>query len=306
MLSKKFLFDNRKEMVIGMCISLAITGGIAQSTVASAANYKTQTLAVSKRIVDDGVVNTRPFNINDYTYTFNVHTESFTLEPCMTEQTVIAEEPVALSEEVASNILEEERKITEEVNNLLYNETIQNQSKVLTEEELCARAEYNVLNDVEACSSEKKTYMKYQLVTDEGSAQYKLLNSEECYTDMNTGIRMVGDRYCIAIGTGYGAEVGTCVDLVLADESIVKCIVAEVKSDAHTDEETHTYHVGGYDKGKYYAGDGSVAEFVVDGDVYFNLCDGSGTVNWVDGLSGKILKVVVIPDDVVVVDDFNV
>lgn len=31
---------------------------------------------------------------------------------------------------------------------------------------------------------------------------------------------------------------------------------------------THRYHVGGYDKGIYYEGDGSVIEFVVDTDVY--------------------------------------
>lgn len=171
------------------------------------------------------------------------------------------------------------------------------------ENDLCVSTEPNVSSNRD-CNSAKKTYMYYTSVTNEATEQYKLLNSDSCYTDSETGVRMVGNRYCIALGTGYCSEVGTRVNLVLEDGSIIKCILGDVKSDRHTDNETHTYHVGGYEGNQYYKGDGSVAEFIVDKDVFLDVReDKSGTVNWVDGFDGKIEKVVIIPDDAVLAED---
>lgn len=171
------------------------------------------------------------------------------------------------------------------------------------EVDYCNNAVANVHNEISECRSNTKTYMAYTAVTSRNSRQYKLLNSPECYTN-EYGLRMIGERYCIALGTGYCREIGTKVDLVLEDGSIVKCILGDVKSDAHTDEATHTYHVGGYEDGVLYAGDGSVAEFIVDNAVY-NSARGnnSGSVSWIDGLDGKIIKVVVLPSDMTLAED---
>lgn len=147
---------------------------------------------------------------------------------------------------------------------------------------VCNAASENVPNDVDGCRSNVKTYMTYTSVTAKNSNQYKLLYSDECYTDELTGLRMVGERYCIAVGTGYCSEIGTKIDLVLDNGNVVKCILGDVKADVHTDE-TNRFH----------AVDGSVAEFIVDSDVYDELCNGSGNVNWIDGLDGTIVKVVV-------------
>lgn len=153
--------------------------------------------------------------------------------------------------------------------------------------------------------SSAKTFMYYTSITNRKTKQYRLQNSEECYTDPETGIRMVGNRYCIALGTGYCKKIGTRIDLVLENGEIIQCILGEVKSDRHTDEATHTYHVGGYDDdGIYREGDGSVAEFIVDKGVFLEVRkEKSGNVNWVDGFDGRISKVIVIPDDAVLVED---
>lgn len=148
---------------------------------------------------------------------------------------------------------------------------------------VCNAASENVPNSTPGCRSEVKTYMGYTAVTSKNSPQYKLLNSESCYTDPATGLRMVDGRYCIAVGTAYCSTIGTKIDLVLSDGSVVKCILGDVKADCDTDP-TNRFH----------ATDGSVAEFIVDNNVFKKVKDSSGTVNWVPGLSGSIQKVVII------------
>lgn len=171
------------------------------------------------------------------------------------------------------------------------------------ETDLNNSTEPNVSSD-KGCRSDKKTYMYYTSVTNKSSEQYSFLNSDDCYTDFSTGVRMVGNRYCIALGTGYCSKVGTRINLVLENGSVIKCILGDVKSDMHTDSKTHTYHVGGYVGDTYYKGDGSVVEFIVDKEVFLDVReDKSGTVNWVDGFDGKVEKVVIIPDDAVLVED---
>lgn len=155
----------------------------------------------------------------------------------------------------------------------------------LEELEYCMNAPDNIYTTTSAT----KTYMGYQAVTTITSAQYQLLNSDQCYTNPVTGLRMVGDRYCIALGTGYTSHIGDKVDIVLKNGNIVRCILGDVKSDAHTDEETHTYHVGGWDHDIYYEPDGSVLEFIVDQDVY------TGSISQIQDFQGEIQKVVVLP-----------
>lgn len=141
---------------------------------------------------------------------------------------------------------------------------------------------YKVPNNEAGCKSQFKSYMRYTMVTHKSSDQYKLLNSEACYTNTENGLRMVGDRYCIAVGTGYCAEIGTWIDVILEDGNVIKCILADVKSDLHTDA-SHRYH----------SEDGSVAEFVVDSEVFNTVKDGSGSVNFIDGFDGKIVEIIV-------------
>ena len=115
----------------------------------------------------------------------------------------------------------------------------------------------NVPSELPGCEPSHFTYMDYKKVTSVNSAQYKVLNSPNAWTDPSTGLRFYEDRICIAIGTGFDCPAGTFVDIKLSNDAIIKCIVGDIKSDEHTDE-THRFHTI----------DGSVVEMITD-DTYF-------------------------------------
>lgn len=84
-------------------------------------------------------------------------------------------------------------------------------------------------------SGSTKTYAHYTAVTARSTAQYKLLNSSECYTDEETGIRMVDDCYCVALGSYYGSKIGTKYRIELSTGKSFKVILCDQKSNRHTD-----------------------------------------------------------------------
>ena len=76
--------------------------------------------------------------------------------------------------------------------------------------------------------------------------------------DYKTGVYMVEDRYCVALGSYYTTKIGTKIDLVLSHKGrkhVLKCILADQKDDDDTIN-NHRVHR-----------DGSVAEFVVNSNV---------------------------------------
>lgn len=92
-----------------------------------------------------------------------------------------------------------------------------------------------------------KSYESYRkLHYKQGELQRK------AYTDKN-GLRKVDNRYCIAMGSYYSTKIGCKIDLVMSDGQVIKCILADVKSDRHTDSLHRKHRI-----------DGSVVEFVVD------------------------------------------
>ena len=78
-----------------------------------------------------------------------------------------------------------------------------------------------------------KSYMPYTSITSKSSLQYKL---QQKANTGNFGIRMINNRYCVAIGTGFNADVGTYFDLILVNGTIIPCIVGDIKSNKHTDK----------------------------------------------------------------------
>ncbi len=142
---------------------------------------------------------------------------------------------------------------------------------------VCNAAPFNVPDGTAGCKSSAITYMGYTAVTSKASKQYQILRGAGAWSDPSTGLRMVGDRVCIALGSGY-AKVGDKVDLVMANGNVIKCIVGDAKADQHTDP-TNRFH----------AVDGSVAEMIVD-YAYFK----KGTNYYGERIKGKINKVVVI------------
>lgn len=140
-----------------------------------------------------------------------------------------------------------------------------------------------VPNEVAGCRSEFKAYMSYKAVSDTSSPQYKLLNGASAYTDEASGIRMVDGRYCVAVGSYYAQKVGTKLDLQLSSGEVIPCILGDCKSDSHTDESN-----------RFCMSNGGVAEFIVDYSVFKNVCDSSGTVNFVKGFSGEIESISIV------------
>jgi len=78
-----------------------------------------------------------------------------------------------------------------------------------------------------------KSWMPYTAITSTGSPQYKLQH-QYAYTG-KYGIRMVNDRYCVAIGSYFKCSIGQYFDLVLANGTIIKCIKGDEKANKDTD-----------------------------------------------------------------------
>lgn len=100
-------------------------------------------------------------------------------------------------------------------------------------------------------SSGFKSFMDYRAITSTGSNQYKL-QSMYAETGIN-GIRMVNGRYCVAVGSHFTSDIGQYFDLILANGTVIPCVLADQKANIHTDSNNIiTAH------------NGCLSEFVVD------------------------------------------
>lgn len=134
---------------------------------------------------------------------------------------------------------------TDKITNKRYNEEVMyryhndNWSEVLIDNETYYIAS-KYISDVPAEYMETsipkypgmKTYMSYRAITSTASKQYKLQQS--AYTGF-AGIRLVEDRYCVALGTGTGATVGDYGEIELENGTVLPVIVGDIKANIHTD-----------------------------------------------------------------------
>lgn len=135
-----------------------------------------------------------------------------------------------------------------------------------------------------------KTYAYYTAVTVKSSPAYAVLNSGSAngrsyktHTDPETGIRMVGDYYCAALGTYYGREKGTKYKVTLSTGRSFKIILCDTKSDRHTDS-NHQYAVRNKDVVEFYVEKSKIPEEV------------RGNYNVIDKFKGDIVKIEKIVD----------
>lgn len=77
-----------------------------------------------------------------------------------------------------------------------------------------------------------KTYLPYTAITDRSSEQWKL--QQKCKTD-KYGFRVFGEYKCVAVGTYYSNKIGDKFIITLDTGIKIKCIVADIKMDIHTD-----------------------------------------------------------------------
>ena len=125
----------------------------------------------------------------------------------------------------------------------------------------------------------KKTFMSFRAITNTRSKQYQL--QQQAVTDPNTGVRTINGDYCIAIGSGWGYEIGTKVLVTLQGGKTFNAIVADAKADAHTqsDNKTTSY-------------DGSVIEFVVEISSLPAIVRTSGSLNILEIFSGGVVSII--------------
>lgn len=94
-----------------------------------------------------------------------------------------------------------------------------------------------------------KCYEDYRAITATDSPQYVL--QQEAHTDEN-GLRRLGDRYCVALGSAYGSNIGDKYDIALENGYTLQCVLADQKADRDT--------VQGHTRDR----NGAVVEFLVD------------------------------------------
>lgn len=76
-----------------------------------------------------------------------------------------------------------------------------------------------------------KKWMSYRAF---GSGTKQKLLQQFAVTN-EKGFRMIGNRYLVALGTHFGAQIGQCFDLVLVNGTVIPCVLGDVKAPQHTD-----------------------------------------------------------------------
>jgi hypothetical protein len=127
-----------------------------------------------------------------------------------------------------------------------------------------------------------KSYEDASCITNNTSlGQGKLKQSY--HLDSSTGVYMVGDRYCVAVGSYYTKTIGKKIDLVLSvngKKHVLKCIAADSKADKDT-VNNHRVHK-----------DGSVAEFIVHTSSLSSMARRMGDVSYTGSqFRGSIVEI---------------
>lgn len=122
-----------------------------------------------------------------------------------------------------------------------------------------------------------KSYMDYRTITSKSSRQYKLQDS--CAYTNEYGLRMVDDRYCVALGSYYTTTIGQYVDIELENGVVIKGILADCKSDKHTDSTNRINP------------NGSVVEFVVETESLERMPRIMGDISYANNWNSKVVNI---------------
>lgn len=132
-------------------------------------------------------------------------------------------------------------------------------------------------------SNSFKSFEDADCITDSTKSAHGRLK-REYHLDYQSGVWMVGNRYCIAVGSYYTNKVGMKINLVLSSRNgrkhTLKCITADSKADKDTIK-NHRVHK-----------DGSVAEFVVKTSSLPKKARLMGDISYAGKqFKGKIIKI---------------
>lgn len=124
-----------------------------------------------------------------------------------------------------------------------------------------------------------KSYMDYKYITDTSSPQYKMQRNK-AYTDSKTGIRKVGNRFCVALGSGFANKIGTKVNIIMKSGKVIPCILADQKKNSET--------IAGH---KMHSWDKSVAEFIVSSRRLDRRAKRMGDISYIPMFKGAIKNI---------------
>lgn len=112
------------------------------------------------------------------------------------------------------------------------------------------------------------TYMPYTAITAKTTPHYRL---QQLATTNSEGYRVYEDAICVALASSFGTQIGTIYDITFKDGKSMRAILADNKSDKHTDVNKQYRDA----TGKYDGSSGNIVEIVFDVAGY----DGMNAVN---------------------------
>ena len=121
-----------------------------------------------------------------------------------------------------------------------------------------------------------KSYTDYRLITAIDTPQYAL-QQKQAYTG-DYGIRMVDGRYCVALASNFGCEIGRKFDAILENGTIIPCVMSDQKDDIDTD-------------GIYTLNNGCATEFYVDSNILYHPAKHAGDLSEIPGWSSPVVAI---------------
>lgn len=127
-----------------------------------------------------------------------------------------------------------------------------------------------------------KAYMDYRTITDVSSSQWQL--QQQAYTDTN-GLRKIDNYYCVALGTYYTNQIGDKFRIELKTGKTIDVIVADIKSDIHTNDTNQYIELNGKI---------NIIEFIVDTYSLPTLARVMGDISYVEdgAFLGQVINIV--------------
>lgn len=182
-----------------------------------------------------------------------IYIVALVLSLCFVCGVALKQEPTNVQDEYEENSVENNEE------NIIEAEEIIEETPIDNFEQFCT--EYQVPSN-----RGFKSYMSYRAITSKCSLQYKLQSI--AYTG-EFGIRQIDGRFCVAIGTFSNATVGTYIDLILENETIIPCVVGDFKADIHTDSTN-----------KITSHNGCVSEFLIDKTALYSTVKKTGDISY--------------------------
>lgn len=122
-----------------------------------------------------------------------------------------------------------------------------------------------------------KSYMPYTAITNKSSEQWKLQQSAT--TDEN-GLRRMDDKPMVAVGTGWGVDVGDNAVVICDNGNSFEVVIGDIKDNKHTNSENKTT-----------SSNNCRCEFIVDSKKLNPTVKTTGNVAMLEQYNGYVVNV---------------